>query len=295
MLAPVAQLDRASGYGPEGREFKSSPAYNNTDEQCKNGSVVMMELFFIDILIISIEEGLMVIELTSAAVKEYGVNAGASVVGVASAADFDQAPEGFKPADALPECQSVIVLGLNFPAEVLNDIASYTASRNESLETVTNIAKKVERRVKASGYKAKAISGIGGKSVEKGGRKEWFGHISLKHAAEIAGLGVIGKNYLLTSPKYGNMLWLSAVLTDARLDPDERLAPLICDNCDKCVEACPAGALNDRASDGRASIDKKGCSRYFVIEEKKLKIKCFKCRAVCPRAFGYALDTSPAG
>ena len=25
-FAPVAQLDRASGYGPEGREFESSPA-----------------------------------------------------------------------------------------------------------------------------------------------------------------------------------------------------------------------------------------------------------------------------
>ena len=26
IFAPVAQLDRASGYGPEGREFESSPA-----------------------------------------------------------------------------------------------------------------------------------------------------------------------------------------------------------------------------------------------------------------------------
>lgn len=39
----------------------------------------------------------MAIELTSAMVKEYGIKAGADVVGIAASKDFDMAPEGLNP------------------------------------------------------------------------------------------------------------------------------------------------------------------------------------------------------
>jgi len=220
--------------------------------------------------------------LTSGAVKEYGINAGADVVGIASSKDFGLAPDGFKPADVLPECRSVIVLGATFSPEVFNNIAEYSASRNEMLTEMTNIAKKVEKRIKADGCKTKVISAAGGKWVDTdgNGRKEQFGYISLKHAAEISGLGVIGKNYLLTNPQYGNLLWLSAVLTDAELAPDEKVQSAMCDNCNICVEACPSRALDDLASFGR-----KGCSQFFKIENGSFVIKCFLCRTICPHGF----------
>jgi len=220
-------------------------------------------------------------ELTSEMVKDYGKNAGAIVVGVANAKDFGLAPVGFKPTDVLPECKSVIVLGAASPPEVLNDIAEYTASRNSMLTAMTDMAKKVAKKIKADGYKSTPISASGTKTVEVDGNKEFFGHISLKHAAEIAGLGSIGKNYLLTNLQYGNLLWLSAVLTDAELVPDEKAEFIMCEICSKCVEACPVGAL-----DNLASFEKKGCSQFFRIENKKLVIKCFLCRTVCPYCFG---------
>ena len=223
--------------------------------------------------------------LTRATVKAYGAQAGAHAVGIASSADFGLAPEGFKPTDVLPECASVIVLGAAFSPDDLRDIEAYTASRNAMLATMTVMAKAVAKAIKADGYKTKAISATGGKWVDGDGRKEQFGFISLKHAAEIAGLGVIGKNYLLTSPQYGNLLWLSAVLTDAVLTPDVRISAAICDDCNRCVEACPVGALDDLAVFG-----KKGCSSFFTIEEKKFKIKCFRCRTACPHALGFVLD-----
>jgi len=220
-------------------------------------------------------------QLNSEIVKEYGINAGANVVGIAASKDFDLAPDGFKPIDVLPECLSVIVLGAAFSPEVLNDAAEYTASRNAMLTAMTNMAKEVAKRIKADGCKIKVISAAGGKWVDGDGRKEQVGYISLKHAAEIAGLGVIGKNYLLTNPQYGNLLWFSAVLTDAELMPDEKAGSVMCANCNKCVEACPAGALDDLASFG-----KKGCSKFFTIEDRKFKIKCFLCRTICPHSFG---------
>ena len=221
-------------------------------------------------------------EIDSLIVKKYGMDAGADVVGIAASKDFGLALDGFRPADVLPGCNSVIVLGASFSPEVLSDIDEYTASRNAMITTMTDMAKVAAKRIKADGYKTKAISAAGGIWVESDGKREHFGPISLKHAAEIAGLGVIGKNYLLTNPQYGNLLWLSAVLTDAELEPDEKNDSAICDDCSKCVEACPAGALADPASFG-----KKGCSKHFVIEDKKFRIKCFLCRTVCPHGFGF--------
>jgi epoxyqueuosine reductase QueG len=223
----------------------------------------------------------MVNVLTIEIVKEYGINAGANVVGIAASKDFDLAPDGFKPTDVLPECLSVIVLGATFSPEVLDDVAEYTASRNVMLTSMTNMAKEVAKRVKSDGYKTEVISAAGGKWVDGEGRKEQVGYISLKHAAELAGLGVIGKNYLLTNPQFGNLLWFSAVLTDAELTPDKKVQSAMCDNCNKCVEACPVGALDDPASFGR-----KECSKFFTIEDRKFKIKCFLCRTICPHCFG---------
>ena len=220
--------------------------------------------------------------IDSGIVKEYGTDAGATVVGIAAAKDFGLAPDGFKPTDVLEECLSVIVLGTPFSGEALTmDPPEYTALRNAMLTKMTDIAKSVAKRIKADGYKTKAISASGGKTVDVGGNREQFGYISLKHAAEIAGLGVIGKNYLLTNPKHGNLLWLSAVCTDAALVPDEKYQSAICDNCNICVEACPAGAL-----DNVSSFGKKGCAQNFKIENKKILIKCYLCRTVCPYRFG---------
>jgi epoxyqueuosine reductase QueG len=227
--------------------------------------------------------GEMATDLNSETVKDYGLSAGASVVGVAASRDFDSAPDGFKPTDVLPECLSVIVLGATFSPEVLSDMAEYTASRNAMLTSVTNMAQDVAKRMKPNGCKTKVISAAGGKwvDVDGNGKKEQFGYISLKHAAEIAGLGVIGQNYLLTNPQFGNLLWLSAILTDAELTPDEKSNIITCENCNKCVASCPVGALDDLVSFGR-----KGCSKFFTIEDRKFKIKCYVCRTVCPYRFG---------
>ena len=223
-------------------------------------------------------------KLNSAIVKEYGLSAGAIMVGIADAGDFDLAPDDFKPSDNLENCRSVIVLAASFSKESLQrTFVEYTDTRNETYKRMDNIAKEVAKQITCAGYKAKAVGGIGGKKWIDGTN---HGHISLKHAAELAGLGVIGKNYLLINPEYGTRLWFSAVITDAELTPDEKAGYSFCDDCNKCVEMCPSKALDDINSFG-----KKACSRTcFKMVDKKWMLVCFLCRKVCPYCFGEEKD-----
>lgn len=212
-------------------------------------------------------------------VKEFGSSAGASVVGIASSKDFGSAPEGFKPTDVLKGCLSVVVLGSPVSQEaILGDPVGYIDVRNALNTKMNDIAKSVEKQIKEDGYKARAISGMGGKWVNG----IQHGTISLKHAAELAGLGTIGRNYLLTNSEYGNILWFSAVLTDADLVPDEKVQSIDCSNCNICVEKCPSKALDDPSSFG-----KRECSgTMFKMVDGKWELLCHSCRKVCPSRFG---------
>ena len=216
--------------------------------------------------------------MNSEMVKEYGKNAGAEVVGIAASKDFDLAPSGFKPSDKLKGCLSVVVLGTPFPPEALSvDFSEYTKIRNGMLAKMDNTAKTVTKQIISNGYKAIAIGGIGGKYVNG----KFYGHISLKHAAELAGLGIIGRNYLLTNPEYGNLLWFSAILTDADLVPDKKAQYTVCDKCNKCVEICPAKALDHPDSFGHQAC----AGTCWKLVNRKWELNCFLCRTVCPYTY----------
>lgn len=73
-------------------------------------------------------------------------------------------------------------------------------------------------------------------------RDDWYGAISHKAVARLAGLGWIGKNLLLITPQYGSRVRLATVLTNAPLDVDMPLENR-CATCMLCRESCPAQAI----------------------------------------------------
>jgi epoxyqueuosine reductase QueG len=107
--------------------------------------------------------------------------------------------------------------------------------------------------------------------------------ISAKHCAVAAGLGRIGKNTLLATPEYGNMVWLNAVLTDAMFDPDPMLSGDPCeDGCSLCVDNCPAQALGD------PEMNQEACYAHAFHTEpgETFTFGCHTCRSICPNCFG---------
>ena len=77
-----------------------------------------------------------------------------------------------------------------------------------------------------------------------------------KQLAVEAGLGWIGRQSLLVTPRFGSFVLLGELVLDAACDRyDEPLAGVGCGSCRRCVEACPTGAVcNDRAIDARRCI-----------------------------------------
>jgi epoxyqueuosine reductase len=77
-----------------------------------------------------------------------------------------------------------------------------------------------------------------------------------------AGLGFIGKNHMLINPKLGPQILLGEIVTTLKLHNDEPIKAN-CSNCNKCLSACPTGALRP---DGYFDANK--CISYLTIEYK---------------------------
>ncbi|WP_206830178.1 tRNA epoxyqueuosine(34) reductase QueG [Alicyclobacillus fructus] len=63
-----------------------------------------------------------------------------------------------------------------------------------------------------------------------------------RRVAERSGLGWIGKNGMLFSPRYGSYVFLGALLIDVEIEDALHLPPAIgkhCGDCDLCMRACP--------------------------------------------------------
>lgn len=87
-----------------------------------------------------------------------------------------------------------------------------------------------------------------------------WGYLSQIDVAARSGLGWIGKNGLLISPKHGPRVGLGTVVTDAELDEDRPLDRKCPDGCAICVEKCPAHAL-----DGTGKVNRLNCTAAQAI------------------------------
>ncbi|WP_455509314.1 tRNA epoxyqueuosine(34) reductase QueG [Butyricimonas paravirosa] len=107
--------------------------------------------------------------------------------------------------------------------------------------------------------------------------------------ARRAGLGWIGRNSLLIHPRLGSFCFIGVIISD--LEPDSYSSAEIrdsCGTCNRCVDACPTGALSPYV------VNANLCISYNTIERKNeippsIKEKmgnrffgCDACQDVCP-------------
>lgn len=222
--------------------------------------------------------------MQSSELKQLLYGLGADLCGIASIDRFNGAPEGFHPCDVLPQCKSVVVFAKAFPAGTIRckSAVPYTITRNMLSDMLDKMSVQFCIELERNGMIGVPTGTISHSQFDAKTNR-WRSIVSAKHCAVAAGLGRIGKNTLVVTPKYGNMVWLTAVLVDAILEPDEMLTGDPCPpDCNLCVDHCPVNAL------GQAEMAQLDCHDYaFHTEtEEEFTFKCYQCRTICPNCLG---------
>ena len=168
------------------------------------------------------------------------------------------------PRLVLEGCRSVVVVGLNYLQEPLEEqialkpgfgrVSKYARTRDYH-----RVMEKLLLRL------ARYIDTDLDEGATSRGYVD-YGPVMERDWAVKAGLGFIGKNTLLINPQEGSFFFLGVVLTTADLSRDKiEPSPAMngCGDCTKCLEACPTGALL-----APGQMDARRCLSYLTIEKK---------------------------
>lgn len=156
------------------------------------------------------------------------------------------APTGRCPYDLLPSAQTMILFGVEMDEDLFSGTFDEISSKTRQFEAhLRKVADDLIHDVQAEGFDAVPVRSI---VLREGTIK---GSLSLKHCAVEAGLGMIGDNTLLISPRFGSRLGLGAVVTSMEIEETPRPDPFeeLCTHCNRCIRACPEHALSPVAID----------------------------------------------
>jgi epoxyqueuosine reductase QueG len=199
-----------------------------------------------------------------------------------------------KPEEELPKVKSVILMGIHAWDTAFNIVVDSSNLHFSQKYTPTVPLESYQLYYQILRSKAWAIVHY----LEKRGFDSVLSFdVPLKTAAVRCGIGCQGKNTLLVTPTYGPRVRLVSALTAAELDIDEPYKEDMCKDCEKCVKACPAGALEPyRLKVNRCMVysSENPCSTDVAEETRELEkrlvkrptpnsfIDCTACLEVCP-------------
>jgi epoxyqueuosine reductase len=161
------------------------------------------------------------------------------------------------PQKILPGAQSIIVVALNYFQSDAIRCSRQTAATG-----------KVARYAWGDDYHdvmAVKLGKIDDFLGEFDGRQKCYvdtGPILERDHAAQAGIGWHGKSTMLIDPRLGTWFFLGEILTTLDLPPDDP-QPDRCGRCDRCIKACPTGAIT-----APHKLDARRCISYLTIELK---------------------------
>jgi ferredoxin len=81
-----------------------------------------------------------------------------------------------------------------------------------------------------------------------------YGRLSTRHLGVEAGLGTLGLEVNILTPEFGPRVYLTGILTELELEPDERITEQVCigESCSRCLHSCPPNAVLHWGIDKRA-------------------------------------------
>ncbi|MDQ0314761.1 hypothetical protein [Amorphus orientalis] len=197
--------------------------------------------------------------MDAAAVKALAKELGADLVGIASAKTLNAFPPDPRwpqtPEHIWAECKSVVVIVSRIPVAVFRAKASAAVQYMDMivLRRMDQIAYKLSEAIEREGY---------GAFVTAAQETDWdlknasYGRLSTRHLGIEAGLGTFGLEVNILTPEFGPRVYLTGLLTDMELEPDERITEQVCigESCSRCLYSCPTDAVK------HFGIDKRACA-----------------------------------
>ena len=187
----------------------------------------------------------------------------------------------------LPEAKSAIVLVMEVFPEVVKHLTSKAQVGEMALRDLFNRnvevirghldwqAYKVVKKLHNLGFKGVPLP-CGGAPFEARFLESAF---SYKHAAQAAGLGILGWHSMLITPEFGSRVRLACIITDAYLSPSaSAVNEMPCPKCGgACIKICPASAIAKPEGNETSRVNKYACFTYLNASGG-----CAECLKVCP-------------
>jgi len=216
-------------------------------------------------------------------IQEMKKNLDVEMIGVVSTVTSTSKELREKAASLLPEVKSVIVLGKEIYKEVVALLKpSKEAGETEPGELLVGHADYLNGRLNRAIHELAGIFQKDGyrclplPAVSPTDQRFLTSLFSYKHAAELAGLGTIGRHSLLITPEFGPRVRLSCLLTQVPLETSPLIHKDYCINCNVCIRECPAQAIQLPREDEVYSINKFACRIY-----RNAGLTCSVCMKVC--------------
>lgn len=201
--------------------------------------------------------------INSNEIKKILYDLGADLCGVAPIERFKNAPDGFHPKDVFSECKSVVVFAKRTPSASMlsGNRVVYTHVTTSTFMELDRICLNACCHLDKLNVGAVMIPADDPYEYWDKEKKHGRAILSLKHAGELAGIGVIGKNTLLVNKDLGNMMYLGALLIDKEVEYNPIITEKYCyDKCKICIENCPKKALNN------ITVDQELCRSHVAAQ-----------------------------
>src|SRR3954453_7867360 len=198
-------------------------------------------------------------DLDAAAVKRRAKELGANLVGIASAATLNAFPPDPRwpqtPERISPYCKSVIVVVQRIPAGAFRCKTNVAVQYIDMLvlRKMDKMAYRIAEELEAAGHPAFVTAA---QETDWNYKRASYGRLSTRHLGVEAGLGTLGLEVNILTPEFGPRVYLTGILTELELEPDQRITEQVCigESCSRCLHSCPPNAVL------HWGIDKRGCA-----------------------------------
>ena len=168
------------------------------------------------------------------------------------------------PLQILPDCRSILVLGIHYFPPIQKSSASLQSAGFAGCVAAYAVGDDYHEVLPG---RLRALVAFIEQKIGKSVSRRWYtdsGPLLERDLAQRAGLGWIGKNTCLIHPRHGSYFLLAEILLGIELEPDPPFVADRCGSCRRCIEACPTDCiLPDRTLDARR------CISYLTIEQKE--------------------------